>query len=56
MEFYPRLSLYSARGDPCRVQCCGQRAKALAIFGPCVGDGIETVDVFDEAPRKTLRG
>jgi quercetin dioxygenase-like cupin family protein len=30
-------------------------AKALAIFGPCVGDGIETVDVFNEAPWNGLR-
>jgi quercetin dioxygenase-like cupin family protein len=30
-------------------------AKALAIFGPCVGDGIETVDVFNEAPWDSLR-
>ncbi len=30
-------------------------AKALAIFGPCVGDRIETVDVFNEAPWNGLR-
>ena len=30
-------------------------AKALAIFGPCVGDGIETVDVFNDAPWNSLR-
>jgi quercetin dioxygenase-like cupin family protein len=30
-------------------------AKALAIFGPCVGDGIQTSDVFNEAPWSSLR-
>jgi len=30
-------------------------AKALAIFGPCVGNGIETIDVFDRAPWNSLR-
>ena len=29
-------------------------AKALAIFGPCVGDGIETIDVFNQAPWNSL--
>lgn len=27
-----------------------EEAKALAIFGACVGDGIGTVDVFSQAP------
>jgi hypothetical protein len=30
-------------------------ATALAIFAPCVGDGIETVDVFNDAPWNSLR-
>jgi len=30
-------------------------AKVLAIFGPCVGDGFETVDMASEAPWKDLR-
>jgi quercetin dioxygenase-like cupin family protein len=31
-------------------------AKVMAIFGPCVGDGFEMIDMADEAPWKTLRG
>jgi quercetin dioxygenase-like cupin family protein len=30
-------------------------ATALAIFGPCVDNGIETVDVFNDAPWNSLR-
>ncbi len=32
------------------------KAKVLAIFGPCLGDGFEMIDMSDEAPWKTLRG
>ncbi|SDR60651.1 Cupin domain-containing protein [Rhizobiales bacterium GAS113] len=31
-------------------------AKVIAIFGPCVGDGFEMIDMADEAPWKSLRG
>jgi quercetin dioxygenase-like cupin family protein len=30
-------------------------ARLLAIFGPCRGDGFETVDMSDKAPWKGLR-
>ena len=30
-------------------------AKILAIFGPCRGDGFETIDVFNEAPWNSVR-
>ena len=30
------------------------RREALAIFGPCVGDRIETVDVFSKARGTAL--
>jgi quercetin dioxygenase-like cupin family protein len=30
-------------------------ARLLAIFGPCKGDGFETVDMSDKAPWKELR-
>ena len=30
-------------------------AKLLAIFGPCLGDGFEMIDMADEAPWNTLR-
>jgi quercetin dioxygenase-like cupin family protein len=31
-------------------------AKILAIFGPAVGDGFETIDVSAEAPWNAMRG
>ena len=30
-------------------------AKLLAIFGPCVGDGFEVIDMAGEAPWNSLR-
>jgi quercetin dioxygenase-like cupin family protein len=33
----------------------GGQAKVLAIFGPCIGDGFEMVDMSDEAPWNNLR-
>ena len=30
-------------------------AKLLAIFGPCLGDGFEMIDMANEAPWNTLR-
>lgn len=30
-------------------------ARLLAIFGPCVGEGFETIEVGDEAPWTELR-
>ena len=31
-------------------------ATLLAIFGPCVGDGFESVEVAADAPWNTMRG
>jgi quercetin dioxygenase-like cupin family protein len=31
-------------------------AKVIAIFGPCVGDGFEMIDMAGEAPWNGLRG
>jgi quercetin dioxygenase-like cupin family protein len=37
--------------------CVGdKRARILAIFGPSVGEGSETVEVAHEAPWNTIRG
>jgi quercetin dioxygenase-like cupin family protein len=33
-----------------------KEAKVMAIFGPCVADGFEMIDMADEAPGRTLRG
>lgn len=30
-------------------------SRLIAIFGPCVDDGFETVEMSDESPWKTLR-
>lgn len=30
--------------------------KVIAIFGPCMGDGFEMIDMAGEAPWKNLRG
>lgn len=32
-----------------------REARILAIFGPCIGEGFTTEDVFDQAPWKDLR-
>lgn len=31
------------------------KARILAVFGPCVGDGFETIEVADKSPWKDLR-
>ena len=50
-----RLGLHSADTVHASFNVGDGEAKILAIFGPAVGDGFETVDVSAEAPWNAMR-